>query len=215
MLKLYGYYRSSAAYRVRIALELKSLNWESVPVNMQFGEQKNESFSQHNPQGLVPMLESSGQFFAQSLAIIEYLEELHPEPPLLPSGTAQRARVRGMAHQIAMEMHPLNNLRVLKYLENELGLNEEKKSSWYQHWIAEGFRPLEKTLKIYGSEGQFCFGESLSLVDVCLIPQVYNGLRFNCDFSGYPLIKSIWDHCMTLDAFRHASPEAQPDAPEE
>jgi maleylacetoacetate isomerase len=120
-----------------------------------------------------------------------------------------------MAHQIAMEMHPLNNLRVLKYLENELGLNEEKKSSWYQHWIAEGFRPLEKTLKIYSSEGQFCFGESLSLVDVCLIPQVYNGLRFNCDLSGYPLIKSIWDHCMTLDAFRHASPEAQPDAPEE
>ena len=215
MLKLYGYYRSSAAYRVRIALELKSLNWESVPVNLRFGEQKNESFSQHNPQGLVPMLESSGQFFAQSLAIIEYLDELHPEPPQLPSGTAQRARVRGMAHQIAMEMHPLNNLRVLKYLENELGLNEEKKSSWYQHWIAEGFRPLEKTLKIYGSEGQFCFGESLRLVDVCLIPQVYNGLRFNCDLSGYPLIKSIWDHCMTLDAFRHASPEAQPDAPEE
>ena len=215
MLKLYGYYRSSAAYRVRIALELKSLNWESVPVNLLFGEQKKESFSQYNPQGLVPILESGGQFFAQSLAIIEYLEELHPEPPLLPSGTAQRARVRGMAHQIAMEMHPLNNLRVLKYLENELGLNDDKKKAWYEYWIAEGFSALEKSLNNTDGDAQFCFGVRPSLADVCLIPQVYNGLRFHCDLSDYPRILSIWDHCMTLEAFKRAAPESQPDFSEE
>ena len=212
MLKLYGYFRSSAAFRVRISLELKSLSWESVPINLRIGEQKNESFLHHNPQGLVPVLESSGRFLAQSLAIIEYIEELHPEPQLLPSSIEGRAHVRGMAHQIAMEMHPLNNLRVLKYLENELGLKEEKKSIWYQHWIAEGFNAFEKTLKNSDSEGHFCFGDRPSLADVCLIPQVYNGLRFKCDLSGYPLIQTIWDHCMNLEAFKRAAPENQLDA---
>ena len=212
MLKIYGFYRSSAAYRVRIALELKALDWESIPVNLRLDEQKQDSFLQNNPQGLVPVLESDGKYFTQSLAIIEYLDELHPENPLLPSGIYERAKVRGMAYQIAMEMHPLNNLRVLKYLKNELGLSEEQKNTWYQHWIAEGFGPLEKTLKNSGSEGRFCFGESTSLADVCLIPQVYNGLRFNCNLSGYPRIQSIWDHCMTLDAFKNAAPEAQQDA---
>ena len=212
MLKLYGYYRSSAAFRVRIALELKALNWESIPVNLRLGEQKQESFQQNNPQGLVPVLESSGQFLAQSLAIIEYLEELHPDPQLLPSSITERAEVRATAHQIAMEIHPLNNLRILKYLENELGLDEEKKTNWYQHWIAEGFSSLEKTLKNSGSEGQFCFGDMPSLADVCLIPQVYNGLRFKCDLSAYPLIQSIWDHCMKLEPFKRAAPENQLDA---
>ena len=212
MLKLYGYYRSSAAFRVRIALELKALDWESIPVNLRLGDQKQQNFQQNNPQGLVPLLESNGQFIAQSLAIIEYLEELHPDPQLLPSGITERAQVRGLAYQIAMEMHPLNNLRVLKYLEEELGLNEDKKTYWYQHWIAEGFSAFEKTLKSYGSAGQFCFGDSPSLADVCLIPQVYNGLRFKCDLSAYPLIQSIWDHCIKLDAFKSAAPENQPDA---
>jgi len=212
MLKLYGYYRSSAAFRVRIALELKALDWESIPVNLRLGDQKQQNFQQNNPQGLIPLLESNGQFIAQSLAIIEYLEELHPDPQLLPSGITERAQVRGMAYQIAMEMHPLNNLRVLKYLEKELNLDEDKKTSWYQHWIAEGFCAFEKTLKSYGSAGQFCFGDSPSLADVCLIPQVYNGLRFKCDLSSYPLIQSIWDHCIKLDAFKSAAPENQPDA---
>ena len=212
MLKLYGYYRSSAAFRVRIALELKALNWESVPVNLRLGEQKQESFQQNNPQGLVPVLESSGQFLAQSLAIIEYLEELHPDPQLLPSSITERAEVRAMAHQIAMEIHPLNNLRVLKYLANELGINDDQKNTWYQHWIAEGFSALERSLKNSAFEGHFCFGDSPSMADVCLIPQVYNGLRFKCDLSAYPLIQSIWNHCMKLDTFKRAAPESQPDA---
>ena len=159
MLKLYGYYRSSAAFRVRIALELKALDWESIPVNLRLGGQKQQNFLQNNPQGLVPLLESNGQFFAQSLAIIEYLEELHPDPQLLPAGITERAQVRGMAYQIAMEIHPLNNLRVLKYLEDELALDEDKKTCWYHHWIAEGFSAFEKTLENHGSAGQFCFGD--------------------------------------------------------
>jgi maleylpyruvate isomerase len=212
MLKLYSYYRSSAAFRVRIALELKGLDWESIPVNLRLGGQKQQSFQQNNPQGLIPLLELNGQFFAQSLAIIEYLEEMHPDPQLLPSGITERAQVRGMAYQVAMEIHPLNNLRVLKYLEDELGLDEDKKSCWYQHWIAEGFSAFEKTLRNYGSEGQFCFGDSPSLADLCLIPQVYNGLRFKCDHSAYPLIQAIWDNCTKLEAFKTAAPENQLDA---
>ena len=212
MLKLYGYYRSSAAFRVRIALELKTLDWESIPVNLRLGGQKQQNFLQNNPQGLVPLLESNGQFFAQSLAIIEYLEELHPDPQLLPAGITERAKVRSMAYQIAMEIHPLNNLRVLKYLEDELDLDEDKKTCWYHHWIEEGFSAFEKALKNHGSAGNFCFGDSPSLADVCLIPQVYNGLRFKCDLSAYPLIQSIWVHCMKLEAFKTTSPENQLDA---
>ena len=215
MLKLHSYYRSSAAYRVRIALELKNLHWESIPVNLGLGEQSLESFLKYNPQGLVPVLESNDNHFSQSLAIIEFLEEMNPETPLLPNNIVERAQVRRFAQQIAMEIHPLNNLRVLKYLENELGLNEDKKTSWYLHWIAEGFSTLEQSLKNTDCGAQFCFGERPSLADVCLIPQVYNGLRFHCDLSEYPIIKSIWDHCMTLEAFKRAAPESQPDAPEE
>jgi maleylpyruvate isomerase len=215
MLKLHSYYRSSATYRVRIALEIKKLNWESIPVNLQLGEQNLETFLQHNPQGLVPLLESNGHYLSQSLAIIEFLEEMHPDTPLLPTDIVERSQVRRFAQHIAMEIHPLNNLRVLKYLENELGLNEDKKTAWYQHWIAEGFSALEQSLKNTDCEAQFCFGERPSLADVCLIPQVYNGLRFDCDFSDYPIIQSIWDHCMTLDAFKRTAPESQPDAPEE
>ena len=212
MLKLYSNYRSSAAFRVRIALELKALNWESIPVNLRLGDQKLTSFKQNNPQGLIPLLETNGHFIAQSLAIIEYLEELHPEPQLLPSGITERAQVRGVAYQVAMEIHPLNNLRVLKYLEDELDLDEDKKTCWYHHWIAEGFKAVEKTLKNYGSGGQFSFGDSPSMADVCLIPQVYNGLRFKCDLSAYPIIQSIWDNCMKLEAFKTAAPENQLDA---
>ena len=215
MLKLHSYYLSSAAYRVRIALELKKLNWESIPVNLQLGEQNLETFLQHNPQGLVPLLESNGHYLSQSLAIIEFLEEMHPDTPLLPTDIVERSQVRRFAQQIAMEIHPLNNLRVLKYLGNEFGLNEEKKTVWYQHWIEEGFSALEQSLKNTDCEAQFCFGERPSLADICLIPQVYNGLRFHCVLSDYPIIQSIWDHCTTLDAFKRAAPEFQPDTPEE
>ena len=212
MIKLYSYYRSSAAYRVRIAIELKNLRWESIPVNLGVGEQNLKTFLNYNPQGLVPVLELNGNFISQSLAIIELLEEMTPDPPLLPKNIVERARVRSFAQQIAMEIHPLNNLRVLKYLENELGLDEDKKTSWYLHWITEGFSAIEKSLKNNDYEAQFCFGESPSLADVCLIPQVYNGLRFHCDLSEYPIIESIWDHCMSFDAFKRAAPESQPDA---
>ena len=212
MIKLHSYYRSSAAYRVRIALELKNLHWESIHVNLGLGEQSLETFLKYNPQGLVPVLEFNGNHFSQSLAIIEFLEGMTPDPPLLPKNIVERARVRSFAQQIAMEIHPLNNLRVLKYLENELGLDEDKKKSWYLHWITEGFNAIEKSLKNNDNEAQFCFGESPSLADVCLIPQVYNGLRFHCDISEYPIIKSIWDHCMSFDAFKRAAPESQPDA---
>ena len=212
MLKLYNFYRSSAAYRVRIALELKNLHWESIHVNLGLGEQSLETFLKYNPQGLVPVLEFNANHFSQSLAIIELLEEMTPDPPLLPKNIVERARVRSFAQQIAMEIHPLNNLRVLKYLENELGLDEDKKTSWYLHWITEGFSAIEKSLKNNDYEAQFCFGESPSLADVFLIPQVYNGLRFHCDLSEYPIIESIWDHCMSFDAFKRAAPESQPDA---
>ena len=215
MLKLYNFYRSSAAYRVRIALELKKLNWKYIPVNLGIGEQSLETFLKYNPQGLVPVLEFNGEHFSQSLAIIELLEEMNPDPPLLPENIEERAKVRRFAHQIAMEIHPLNNLRVLKYLENVLGLNEDKKTLWYLHWIEEGFSALEKFLKNNDCKAQFCFGERPSLADVCLIPQVYNGLRFDCNLSNYPIIQSIWDHCKSHEAFKRAAPESQPDSPKE
>ena len=215
MIKLHSYYRSSAAYRVRIALELKNLNWETIPVNLRIGEQNQKTFLEYNPQGLVPVLESNGHYLSQSLAIIEFLEEMYPEKPLLPNDIVERSQVRRFAQQIAIEIHPLNNLRVLKYLENELGLNDDKKTSWYKYWVAEGFSALEQSLKNTDSDAQFCFGIRPSLADVCLIPQVYNGLRFHCDLSDYPRILSIWDHCMTLEAFKRAAPESQPDFSEE
>ena len=215
MLKLYNFYRSSAAYRVRIALEIKKLNWESIPVNLGIGEQRFENFLKYNPQGLVPVLEFNGDYFSQSLAIIELLEEMTPDPPLLPKDLMERAKVRRFAHQIAMEIHPLNNLRVLKYLEKNIGLNEDKITTWYLHWIEEGFNALEQFLKKNNHKSQFCFGESPSLADICLIPQVYNGLRFHCKLSNYPKIKSIWDHCKSNEEFNRAAPESQQDAPEE
>ena len=212
MYKLHSFYRSSAAYRVRIALELKNLNWKSIHVNLGLGEQRLETFLKYNPQGLIPVLEFKENHFSQSLAIIEFLEEMYPDPPLLPNNIVERSQVRSFSQQIAMEIHPLNNLRVLKYLENELGLNENKKKTWYLHWISEGFNSLEQTLKNNDYEAKFCFGESPSLADVCLIPQVYNGLRFHCNLSKYPIIESIWNHCISLDAFKRAAPESQPDA---
>lgn len=213
MTKLYGYFRSSAAYRVRIALNLKGLEYTQVPVNLVKGEQRSDSYLQRNPQGLVPTLETDdGTRLGQSLAICEYLDERYPEPPLLPKDAEGRARVRALTNLIACEMHPLNNLRVLKYLVNELGVDEEAKLGWYRHWIREGFDALEAMLARDVDSGGFCHGDSPTLADICLVPQVANAERFECDLSAYPAIRRIAAHCRDLEAFRRAAPAEQPDA---
>ncbi|MCE8031472.1 maleylacetoacetate isomerase [Halomonas daqingensis] len=213
MTTLYGYFRSSAAYRVRIALNLKGLAYEQVAVNLVKGEQRAEENLARNPQGLVPVLETDdGTRLTQSLAICEYLEERHPEPALLPGDPAGRARVRSLAQLVACEIHPLNNLKVLKYLVHELKLDEAAKLAWYRHWIAEGFTALEARLAGEAATGAFCHGDSPSLADVCLVPQVFNAERFECDLSAYPTIRRIAERCRAMEAFAKAAPGAQPDA---
>ena len=212
MLRLATYFRSSAAYRVRIALHLKGLKWIDVPVNLRLAEHQDAGHIAINSQGLVPSLEIGGQWLGQSLAIIEYLEETYSGPTILPTTAIARAQVRGLAQQLAMDIHPLNNLRVLKYLESDLGVDVEAKSAWYQHWIKLGFSAFEDALARLGSTGQYCFGDQPSLADICLIPQVYNARRFSCELSEYPLIQSIDQHCNTLKVFQAAAPEQQADA---
>ncbi|WP_445156485.1 maleylacetoacetate isomerase [Halomonas sp. E14] len=213
MTTLYGYFRSSAAYRVRIALNLKGLAYEQVAVNLVKGEQRAEENLARNPQGLVPVLETDdGTRLTQSLAICEYLEERHPEPALLPADPASRARVRSLAQLVACEIHPLNNLKVLKYLVHELKLDEAAKLAWYRHWIAEGFTALEARLAGEAATGAFCHGDSPSLADVCLVPQVFNAERFECDLSAYPTIRRIAERCRAMEAFAKAAPGEQPDA---
>ncbi|MEQ4537747.1 MAG: maleylacetoacetate isomerase [Billgrantia sp.] len=213
MTTLYGYFRSSAAYRVRIALNLKGLAYEQVAVNLVKGEQRAEENLARNPQGLVPVLETDdGTRLTQSLAICEYLEERHPEPALLPGDPSGRARVRSLAQLVACEIHPLNNLKVLKYLVHELKLDEAAKLAWYRHWIAEGFTALEARLAGEAATGAFCHGDSPSLADVCLVPQVFNAERFECDLSAYPTIRRIAERCRAMEAFAKAAPGAQPDA---
>jgi len=210
-MKLYSYYRSSAAYRVRIALNLKGLDYETVAVNLLKGEEQGDDYRRINPQGLVPVLEVDGQLLAQSMAILEYLEETRPEPPLLPGDPLQRAQVRALANIVACDIHPLNNLRVLKYLATELQAEDEQKNRWYCHWIDEGFRAFEQRLQDLDS-GDYCFGNSPTLADVLLIPQVYNARRFRVDMTRYPRIERIEQHCLGLEAFARAIPENQPDA---
>ncbi|MGQ4880742.1 maleylacetoacetate isomerase [Billgrantia sp. LNSP4103-1] len=213
MTTLYGYYRSSAAYRVRIALNLKGLAYDQALVNLVKGDQKRDDFRTRNPQGLVPVLETDdGAQLTQSLAICEYLEERHPEPPLLPADAEERARVRSLAQLVACEIHPLNNLKVLKYLVHELKLDDEAKLAWYRHWIAEGFTALEARLATEPATGEFCHGDRPSLADVCLVPQVFNAERFECDLTGYPTIRRIAERCRRLEAFARAAPGEQPDA---
>ncbi len=213
MFKMYGYYRSSAAYRVRIALFIKGLEWENIPVNLFTGEQHKTDYYTINPQGLVPAIQTDDQILTQSLAIIEWLDEEYPNTALLPKNSIQKAHVRALAYQVAMDIHPLNNLRVTKYLTASLGVDEQLKLQWYRYWITQGFDALERSLHIHASNGTFCFGECAGLADVCLIPQVYNALRFNCDLTPYPLIESIYQHCNALDPFQRALPEAQTDCP--
>lgn len=208
-MKLYSYFRSSAAYRVRIALNLKQLDYVIQPVHLLKNEQQQESYIALNPSQLVPSLIDQDQSFIQSLNILEYLEERYPSLPLLPTDLIERAKVRAFSQTIACDIHPLDNLRVLKYLKHELAVNDEQKNQWYQHWIIEGFKSLEMQLK--DSNGQFCFGTQATFADCCLIPQVYNAKRFNVDLSDFPKIQSIDQHCLSLPAFLRATPEQQPD----
>lgn len=208
-MKLYSYFRSSAAYRVRIALNLKKLSYETEPVHLVKNEQLLESYRAMNPSQLVPTLIDGAYTFSQSISILEYLEEQYPTQPLLPKDVIERAKVRAFAQSIACDIHPINNLRVLKYLQNDLSLNDEQKKYWYQHWIVEGFKSLEAQLE--HSNGQFCFGTQPTFADCCLIPQVYNAKRFKVDLSPFPKIESIYQHCLTIHAFLHAVPEQQPD----
>lgn len=210
---LYGYYRSSAAYRVRIALNLKGLDYEQVPVNLLDGEEQGDAYRAINPQGLVPVLEVAGRRLSQSLAILEYLEETHPQPPLLPDDPLDRAEVRSLADLIACDIHPLDNLRVLKYLQDELQVDSDDRNRWYRHWIAQGFAAFEARLSGLGSR-DFCFGDAPGMADVLLIPQIYNARRFRLDMSAYPRIEGIERHCLALPAFERAIPERQPDCPE-
>ncbi len=212
-MKLTTYFRSTAAYRVRIALNLKGIKHELVPINLFTGEHKLPEFRQHNPDGLIPTLETEGQVLTQSMAILEYLEETHPQPALLPSDAILRAQVRGVAQTIASDMHPLNNLRVYQYLMSDMGVDETGKLQWYHHWLKQGFDGLEQRLSRANSTGFYCFGDLPSMADVCLVPQVYNAQRFEFSLKNYPTIHRINQHCLKHPAFAAARPEMQADAP--
>ncbi len=208
---LYGYFRSSAAYRVRIALNLKGLAYRQAPVSLVKAEQRSADFLALNPQGLVPALQDGDVLLTQSLAICEYLDEAYPDTvQLLPDDPAQRARVRAVAQAIACDIHPVNNLRILNYLKTELGQDEAARNSWYRHWVQEGFAALEQQLA--ASAGQYCFGDSITLADVCLLPQVFNARRFNVDMAPYPRLAAIADALAAVPTFADAHPAGQPDA---
>jgi maleylpyruvate isomerase len=212
-IKLFSYWRSSAAFRVRIALNLKNLSHEVIPVDLlkQGGEQHLPSYSAKNPQDLVPILESGSHVLRQSLAIIEFLEETHPAPALLPNNVSERAWVRALSMDIACDIHPLNNLRVMRYLHKELKLSDDQKSSWTKHWIEIGLTGIEKTLSTKPRAGKFCFGDEPGMADVCLIPQIMNAKASSCDLSPFPKIQQVFDECMKLPTFIKASWESQID----
>lgn len=210
-MQLYGYSRSSAAFRVRIALNLKGLDYDSAFIHLRRGDQSQPAYLGINPQGLVPALEIDGERLIQSLPIIEYLDETHPEPPLLPRDPAGRARVRGLAAVVACDIHPLNNLRVLRYLHRQFGGSEGDVETWYNHWIAAGFTALEGLLAPDPRTGRFCHGDRPTLADIALVPQVVNAERYRLDMAPYPTIARIFETCMTLNAFAAAHPQRQPD----
>lgn len=213
-MQLYSYFRSSASYRVRIALNLKGLPYDYVPIHLLRGggEQFSSAYRKLNHDAIVPTLVDDGHALQQSLAIVEYLEETHPTPPLLPATAVDRAHVRSIALQIACEIHPLNNLRVLKYLKHTVGVTDDVKDAWYRHWVEAGFETLEARLAGDARTGKLCFGDSPTLADICLVPQVFNAQRFKVDTTRFPTIQRIYDHAVQLDAFERAAPGQQPDS---
>ena len=211
-MKLHTYFRSSAAFRVRIALNLKGLAYDAAYVHLPRGEHRQPAYGALNPQALLPMLEDAGQHLTQSLAIIEYLEETRPQPPLLPNDAPGRARVRSLSLLIACEIHPLNNLRVLQHLKRALGQSEEQVNAWYRHWIADGLAKLEAQLARGAGTGRYCHGNTPTMADCCLVPQVFNAQRYQCDTTAYPTTMRVFAECMRLDAFDRAQPARQPDA---
>lgn len=211
-IKLYNYFRSSASFRVRIALEVKGLPYDYAPVHLLKGEQLAPDFVKLNPDALVPVLCDGNDVLNQSLAIVEYLEETHPEPTLLPGSASNRAHIRAIALAIACEIHPLNNPRVLKYLKHTFNVEEEARNEWYRHWVKLGFAALETRLSQSPLTGAYCVGDTPTLADVCLVPQVFNGKRFDVAVGDYPTLARIFAHCMAQEAFQRAAPAAQPDA---
>jgi maleylacetoacetate isomerase/maleylpyruvate isomerase len=209
-MELYNYFRSSASYRVRIALALKGLDYEYKPVHLAKNEQFNESYQAVSAARLVPLLRDGGHVLTQSLAIIEYLEETHPEPPLLPAAPLERARVRALALDIACEIHPLNNLRVLRYLVKDLKLGEEDKNRWYRHWVETGLATVERQLAALPAT--YCHGEAPTLADCVLVPQIFNARRLDCRLDHVPHVTRVFDACMKLDAFEKTRPENCPDS---
>ncbi|MCL1961550.1 MAG: maleylacetoacetate isomerase [Desulfovibrionaceae bacterium] len=210
-MKLYNFFRSSAAFRVRIALNLKGLAYDCVPVHLAKGEQKQPAFAAIAPQGLIPVLElDDGRRLTQSMAIIEYLDETHPQPALLPADAPGRARVRALAQIVACDIHPLDNLRVLKYLSRELKADEDARNGWYRHWVRLGLQAYEAQLA--SQPGVFSHGDAPTLADCCLAPQIFNARRYECDLSGLPRVMAAFDACMSLSAFQRAQPSACPDA---
>ncbi len=214
MLKLYNYFRSSASFRVRIALNLKGLPYEYLAVHLtrDGGEQFRDEYRAISADALVPALQDGDATIQQSLAICEYLDETHPEPPLLPGSALDRAYTRALALTIACEIHPINNLRVLKYLKNTLGVSEDAKNAWYKHWVEQGLASIETTLVRAGKSGSMCLGDMPTLADVCLVPQIFNAQRFDCRLDQVPNVMRIFGNCMALDAFANAVPARQPDA---
>ncbi len=214
-LSLHSYWRSSAAYRVRIGLNLKDLPYDIVPVHLvrEGGDQHRAEYAETNPQRLVPVLQHGQRMLRQSLAILEYLDEMWPEPALLPATARDRQRVRALAQLVACDIHPLNNLRVLQYFEHDWGVPQPEREVWIRHWITEGFAAFENLLQGNPSTGEFCDGHAPTIADCCLVPQVYNARRFSIDMSAYPTIVRIEAACLSLPAFDAARPERQPDAP--
>ncbi len=211
-MKLYNYFRSSASFRVRIGLELKGLRYDYVPVHLVKGEQLQEPYASMAVARLVPLLQDGEVTISQSLAMLEYLDEVHPEPPLLPADPLGRARVRALALDIACEIHPLNNLRVLRYLVRQLGVAEDAKNAWYRHWVETGLETVERQLAGHPATGAFCHGDAPTLADCVLVPQIFNAQRFDCRLDHVPTVMRIFERCMRHEAFIAAQPSNCPDA---
>jgi maleylacetoacetate isomerase len=210
--ELHNYFRSSASYRVRIALALKGLAYDYVPIHLVKNEQLKAPFTGISPSRLVPVLKDGDTLLTQSLAIIEYLDETHREPPLLPGDALARARIRALAHDVACEIHPLNNLRVLRYLVHDMHLSDDDKNRWYRHWAETGLQTVERQLAGHPATGRFCHGDTPTLADITLVPQIFNAQRMDCRLDHVPTVMRVFGECMQLDAFAKTQPSACPDA---